>query len=85
MQSNTSNPEGSSAPKAVDTTEPDATSPVESSSPQQTQQSYETPIPPPKPNDPYAGLDSAFGGYVADQPRPLQGGSRPGEFDDLLL
>lgn len=45
--------------------------------------SQQTPAPPPKPNDPYAGLDSAFGNYVADQPRP--GGSRPGEFDDLLL
>jgi hypothetical protein len=42
------------------------------------------PNPPPKPNDPYAMLDSAFGGgYVADQPRPV--GGRPGEFDDLLL
>jgi AP-2 complex subunit beta-1 len=45
--------------------------------------SQEKPNPPPKPNDPYAMLDSAFGGYVADQPRPV--GGRPGEFDDLLL
>jgi hypothetical protein len=43
----------------------------------------EKPNLPPKPNDPYAMLDSAFGGYVADQPRPV--GGRPGEFDDLLL
>ncbi|KAG8774488.1 hypothetical protein FRC15_001263, partial [Serendipita sp. 397] len=28
------------------------------------------PAPPPKSDDPYAGLDSAFGGYVADQPKP---------------
>jgi len=42
------------------------------------------PLPLPKSNDPYAMLDSAFGGgYVADQPRPV--GGRPGEFDDLLL
>ena len=41
------------------------------------------PAPPPKPNDPYAMLDSAFGNYIADQPRPV--GGRPGEFDDLLL
>ncbi|CAG7846717.1 AP-1 complex subunit beta-1 AltName: Full=Adaptor protein complex AP-1 subunit beta-1; AltName: Full=Adaptor-related protein complex 1 subunit beta-1; AltName: Full=Beta-1-adaptin; AltName: Full=Beta-adaptin 1; AltName: Full=Clathrin assembly protein complex 1 beta large chain; AltName: Full=Golgi adaptor HA1/AP1 adaptin beta subunit [Serendipita indica DSM 11827] len=41
------------------------------------------PIPPPKPDDPYANLDSVFGNYVADQPRPV--GGRPGEFDDLLL
>lgn len=42
------------------------------------------PIPPPKPDDPYAMLESVFGGgYVADQPKPV--GGRPGEFDDLLL
>ncbi|KIM28755.1 hypothetical protein M408DRAFT_23417 [Serendipita vermifera MAFF 305830] len=45
--------------------------------------SQDKPALPPKSNDPYAGLDSAFGGYVADQPKPV--GGRPGEFDDLLL
>lgn len=45
--------------------------------------SQDKPTLPPKSSDPYAGLDNAFGGYVADQPKP--GGSRPGEFDDLLL
>jgi AP-2 complex subunit beta-1 len=56
---------------------------VERQNTQDSSVSQETPAPPPKANDPYAGLDSAFGNYVADQPRP--GGSRPGEFDDLLL
>lgn len=42
------------------------------------------PTPPPKSNDPYANLDAAFGGYIADQPRPMQGG-RQSEFDDLLM
>jgi len=74
--------QASTAPEA---TEAEVTSPVESTSPEASQQSYNSPIPPPKPSDPYAGLDSAFGGYIADQPRPLQGGNRPGEFDDLLL
>lgn len=35
-------------------------------------------------SDPYAGLDGAFGGYLADEPRPMIGGRR-GEEEDLLF
>jgi len=34
--------------------------------------------------DPYSNLDNAFGGYLADEPRPMTGG-RHGDGDDLLF
>ncbi|KAF9069680.1 adaptin N terminal region-domain-containing protein [Rhodocollybia butyracea] len=34
--------------------------------------------------DPYSNLDNAFGGYLADEPRPMAGG-RHGDEDDLLF
>ncbi|TDL27532.1 Adaptor protein complex beta subunit [Rickenella mellea] len=37
----------------------------------------------PQNNDPYAGLDGAFGGYAADQPRPM--GGKRGDDEDLLF
>jgi AP-2 complex subunit beta-1 len=36
--------------------------------------------------DPYANLDGAFGGYLADQPQPIVGRQRGGnDLDDLLV
>lgn len=36
--------------------------------------------------DPYANLDGAFGGYLADQPRPMIGHQRGNnDLDDLLV
>lgn len=36
--------------------------------------------------DPYANLDGAFGGYLADQPRPMAGRQRGNnDLDDLLI
>lgn len=38
--------------------------------------------------DPYSNLDSAFGNYVTDQPRPMaanKGGGRSHDEDDLLF
>lgn len=36
--------------------------------------------------DPYANLDGAFGGYLADQPRPMVGRQRGNnDLDDLLV
>jgi len=34
--------------------------------------------------DPYAGLESAFGGYLADQPRPIGRSGTPDESDALF-
>ncbi|KAJ7156019.1 adaptin N terminal region-domain-containing protein [Mycena crocata] len=36
-------------------------------------------------DDPYSNLDSAFGGYQADEPRPMNAGGRQGDDDDLLF
>ncbi|KAJ6630758.1 adaptin N terminal region-domain-containing protein [Mycena sp. CBHHK59/15] len=39
-------------------------------------------------DDPYSNLDSAFGGYLADEPRPMDAGGRggrQGDDDDLLF
>lgn len=36
------------------------------------------------PSDPYSNLDSAFGNYLVDQPRPMANG-RNADIDDLLF
>ena len=40
--------------------------------------------PPRQANDPYSNLDSAFGGYLADAPRPMAG-RRNQDDDDVLF
>lgn len=49
---------------------------------------HAAPTRPPAPmdvNDPYSNLDGAFGGYIADGPRPMQNRGQNNDLDDLLL